>query len=160
VVDDPDYNMEVPRTLRTWFIVDAVVDAGVALPLLAAPELVLHRLGWSCVDPVSARLVGAAMLAMAGQSFFGRDASVDVYRSSLRLKVLWTLAGAVSLFVAIGAGAPPAAWAFLSMFIAFAGVWLHHSIRFRQLERVSATTDGASEPDAAPQDDDGTEASD
>ena len=117
--------MEVPRTLRAWFIVHALVDLAAALPLLAAPELVLRRLGWTCVDPVAARLVGAALLAIGGQSFLGRDAGVDVYRAMLRLKLLWSLAAAVSLFVGIGAGAPPAAWALLSIFIGFAGVWLH-----------------------------------
>jgi hypothetical protein len=135
--------MEVPRTLRAWFMVDALVDVVAGLPLLAAPELVLRRLGWTCVDPVSARLVGAALLAIGGQSFLGRDAGVDVYRAMLRLKLVWSLAAAVSLFVGIGAGAPPAAWALLSIFIAFAGVWLHHSIRFRQLARVSPREDGA-----------------
>jgi hypothetical protein len=156
--------VEVPPTLRTWFLVDAAVDVLGAAALLAAPGLVLGRLGWTCVDPVAARLVGAAMLAIGGQSFLGRDASVEVYRAMLRLKLLWSFAAAGGLFVGIGAGAPPAAWAFLSMFIIFAGVWLHHAIRFRQLARVS-TSDGPSEPDAAgeadsPKDDAGIEASD
>jgi hypothetical protein len=129
--------MEVPRTLRAWFVADALVDLAAGLPLLGAPELVLRGLGWTCVDPVSARLVGAALLAIGGQSFLGRDAGVDVYRAMLRLKLVWSLAAAVSLFIGIGAGAPPAAWALLSIFIVFAGVWLHHAIRFRQLARLS-----------------------
>ena len=132
--------MEVPRTLRAWFVAHALVDLAAGLPLLAAPELVLRRLGWTCVDPVSARLVGAALLAIGGQSFLGRDAGVDVYRAMLRLKLVWSLSAAVSLFIGIGAGAPPAAWALLSIFICFAGVWLHHAIRFRQLARVSTTS--------------------
>ena len=149
--------MEVPWTLRTWFVVDAAVDVAAAVPLLVAPELVLHRLGWACVDPVSARLVGAALLAIGGQSFFGRDAGVETYRAMLRLKLIWSLAAAVALFVGIGAGAPPAAWAFLSIFIGFAGVWLHHAIRFHQLERVSGaddapTTDDRSMTDASTDD--------
>ncbi len=133
--------MEVPRTLRAWFVAHALVNLAAALPLLAAPELVLRRLGWTCVDPVSARLVGAALLAIGGQSFLGRDAGVDVYRAMLRLKLVWSFAAAVSLFVGIGAGAPPAAWALLSIFIGFAGVWLHHAIRFRQLARLSTRDD-------------------
>jgi len=139
--------MEVPRTLRAWFMAHALVDLAAGLPLLAAPALVLRRLGWTCVDPVSARLVGAALLAIGGQSFLGRDAGVEVYRAMLRLKLIWSFVAALSLFVGVGAGAPPAAWAFLSIFIGFAGVWSHHAIRFRQLERVSSD-DEPSEPDA------------
>jgi hypothetical protein len=139
--------MDVPRTLRAWFVADALVDLTAGLPLLAAPELVLRRLGWTCIDPVSARLVGAALLAIGGQSFLGRDAGVDVYRAMLRLKLIWSFVAALSLFVGVGAGAPTAAWALLSIFIGFAGVWLHHAIRFRQLERASAS-DEPSAPDA------------
>ncbi|HEY2729191.1 MAG TPA: hypothetical protein VGK52_04565 [Polyangia bacterium] len=133
--------MEVSRTLRAWFVADALVDVAAGLPLLAAPELVLRGLGWTCVDPVSARLVGAALLAIGGQSFLGRDAGVDVYRAMLRLKLVWSLAAAVSLFIGVGAGAPPAAWALLSIFIVLAGVWMHHAIRFRQLARLSTLDD-------------------
>jgi hypothetical protein len=125
--------MDVPRTLRSWFVVDALVDVVAAVPLLVAPGLALGRLGWACVDPVSARLVGAALLAIGGQSFLGRDAGVETYRAMLRLKVIWSLTAAAALFVGIGSGAPPAAWALLSIFIGFAGIWVHHAIRFRQL---------------------------
>jgi hypothetical protein len=130
--------MDVPPTLRLWFIVHAAVDVAAAVPLLLAPEAALHRLGWSCVDPVSARLVGAALLAIGGQSFLGRHAGAEVYRAMLRLKIIWALAASVALLAGIGSGAPPATWAFLSLFIIFAGVWVHHAIRFRQLDRAPA----------------------
>ena len=146
--------MDVPRTLRSWFVVDALVDVVAAVPLLAAPELVLPRLGWACVDPVSARLVGAALLAIGGQSFLGRDAGVETYRAMLRLKVIWSLTAAAALFVGIGSGAPPAAWALLSIFIGFAGIWVHHAIRFRQLAPTSGDAPDAGgdvpEDDAPP----------
>lgn len=144
--------MDVPPTLRSWFVVHAALDLAVALPLLAAPELVLHRLGWTCVDPVATRLVGAALLAIGGQSFLQRNAGVEVYRAILGLKVLWSFGAAASLFVGVGAGAPPAAWVFLSIFIGFAGIWLHHAIRFRQLDHARAD-DAPRADEATPADD-------
>ena len=149
--------MDVSRTLRTWFIAHAAASVLAALPLLLVPELALRRLGWTTVDPVSARLVGAALLAIGGASLFARDAGVDVYRALLRLNLLWSFAAACALFVGIGAGAPPAAWAFLSIFIVLTGVWLHHTIRFRQLDRASRLDepldpDAVPEPDGAPED--------
>ncbi|HEX4403926.1 MAG TPA: hypothetical protein VH560_03810 [Polyangia bacterium] len=144
--------MDVPPSLRSWFVIDAVVDFLAAAPLLAAPELVLRRLGWTCVDPISARLVGAALLANAAATFGARAAGVETYRALLRGKLLWCFAGAASMFVAVGAGAPSAAWAFLSMFIAFAGVWLHHTIRFRQLDNARAA-EGSTPEDVEPHDD-------
>ena len=47
----------------------------------------------------------------------------------------------VGLVISIGQGAPQAVWAFLSLFIAFSGVWTHHRIRFKQLAGASAYPD-------------------
>jgi hypothetical protein len=137
--------MEVPRSLRSWFVAHGAIAVAAALPLLAAPEHALGRLGWPAVDPVTSRLVGAALLALGATSLSARDASVEVCRAVLRLNLVWSLAAASALFVGVGANAPSAAWVFLSSSIAFAGVWLHHLIRFRQLDRL-ATLDDSPEP--------------
>jgi len=142
--------MQVPQSLRTWFIVHGVVDLAAAIPLLVAPDHALRAIGWTSVDPAASRLVGAALLAIGTQSLRVRNAGVEVYRPLLGLKVIWSLAAAAGLFAAIGAGAPPATWAFLSIFIAFAGVWTHHAIRFRQLDRVESLEDGDPEPEPPP----------
>jgi hypothetical protein len=126
----------VPPTLRLWFIVHAVVDVVIAVPLLVAPAAVLRHFGWTCVDPAATRLVAAALVAIGGQSFLGRNAGVEIYRAMLSLKVIWSIAAVVGLVASIGDGAPPAAWAFLCLFIVFAGVWVHHAIRFRQHDRA------------------------
>src|SRR5262245_11993105 len=130
--------MNVAPSLRLWFLVHAAIDLVAALALLFAPEALLGRLGWTYVDPASARLVGAALLAIGGQSFLMRDAGPAVYRAMLGLKVIWSLSACFALVAAIGAGAPSATWAFLCIFIMFAGVWIHYAIRLRQLERAPA----------------------
>ena len=113
--------MDVPPTLRTWFAAHAAVSLVAAAALLAAPELVLHRLGWACIDPITARLAGAALLAIGGQSLVMRNAGTEAYRTMLGLLVIWSLAAALGLFVGLGTGAPPAAWALMSTFVIFAG---------------------------------------
>jgi hypothetical protein len=141
--------MEVPSSLRTWFAVHGVVDLVAALPLLVAPAAVLRALGWTCVDPAATRLVGAALLAIGAESLLMRRAGVEAYRVLLGLKVIWSLAACFALFGAIGAGAPPAAWALLGIFIVFAGVWVHHAIRLRQM-RLADTLDAAPEEASDP----------
>src|SRR5262245_39541556 len=76
-----DAPMDVPESLRRWFVVHFVVDLVVAVPLLVAPRFFLGKLGWACVDPASARLVGAALVAIGGQSWIGRGAGVEVYKA-------------------------------------------------------------------------------
>lgn len=132
--------IEVPATLRLWFAVHAVVDVAVALPLLFAPEELLPRLGWTAVDPVSARLVAAALLAIGVQSWRTRNADASVYRAMLALKVIWSVSAIAGLGLAIARGAPSAAFLFLAIFLVFCGVWSHHAIRFRQLARAPSDT--------------------
>ena len=44
----------------------------------------------------------------------------------------------MGLLISVGEGAPPPVWAFLSLFIAFFGVWTHYRIRFKQLAAAGA----------------------
>jgi hypothetical protein len=134
--------MEIPASLRRWFVAHAIIDGACGIPLLTCPELLLPRVGWTAVDPLMSRLVGAALLAIGAQAWRSRNAGVDVYRALLGLNVVWSAMVIVGMAVAIGQGAPSAAFAVLSASLALCGVWTHHAIRFRQLSRVSAAADG------------------
>jgi hypothetical protein len=140
--------MEVPASLRTWFVAHFVVDLIAGLPLLLAPEAALRLVGWTAVDPVATRLVGAALLGIGGQSLRVRSRGVEAYRALLGLKVIWSLAAIFALGAGIAAGAPQATWAFLSIFIVFSGVWIHYAVRFRQLSRANDAPDTTDAPDA------------
>jgi hypothetical protein len=139
--------MEVPLTLRRWFVVHFVVNLVIGLPLLFAPALLLRPLGWTTIDGAAVRLVGAALLAIGGQSFLGRNGGVEQYTVMLNLKIIWSFAAIAGLLVSIGEGAPSAVWALLSLFLCFAGVWSHYRIRFKQLAGAMAVDD-APGPDA------------
>ena len=133
--------MEIPASLRNWFVAHALIDVACGVPLLLAPELLLPRLGWTAVDPVMARLVGAALLAIGAQAWRSRGAGVEVYRALLGLNVVWSAMVIVGMAIAIGRGAPSAAFVVMSASLALCGVWSHHAIRFRQLSQVSAAAE-------------------
>jgi hypothetical protein len=125
----------VPPSVRGWFVADFVFSALVAgLPLLLLPELLLPRLGWSAVDPVATRLVGAALVAIGWQSWRSRRSGQEAYRTLLGLKVIWCSLGIVGLVTAIGAGAPQASWALLAVLLLLDGVWIHYAIRIKKFE--------------------------
>lgn len=130
--------MEIPASLRAWFVAHFVVDVLIAIPLVLVPEEILPRLGWASVDPVSSRLVGAALMAIGVQSWRGRRAGVESYRAMLGLKIVWSLTAIVGLIIAIGRGAAPLAFLLLAIFIGFCGVWSHYAIRFRQHANAEA----------------------
>jgi hypothetical protein len=148
-------SVPVPWSLRTWFRVHCAIDVAAALPLLLFPQRILGLLGWTAVDPVATRLCGAALLGIGGASVLVERHGLPGYRALLSLKVIWSVAAIFALVAGIADGAPPAAWAFLSIFIAFSGIWMSYVIRLRQLERfglLDATTyaesDGEEEPPA------------
>ncbi len=125
--------MDVPVSLRSWFVAHFAVGVAVGAPLLFVPGLLLGALGWRSVDPVCARLAGAGLLVIGAVSWLARDEGPDVCRMVLNLNTLWAYAALFGLVAAAGQGAAPAVWALLSAFLAFAGVWTHYRIRFKQL---------------------------
>ena len=122
----------VPDSLRRWFVVHFVADVLFAAPMIVAPEATLRMFGWTAVDPVTTRLVGAALVGIGVQSLLGRGEGVEVYRAMLSLKCLWSGAAVLGLSVSIAQGAPLMTWAFLAIFVAFAGVWNYYRLALRR----------------------------
>jgi hypothetical protein len=122
---------EVPKSLRRWFVVHFVADIIFAIPLLFFPEVIMPLFGWEIVDPITSRLVGAALLGIGVESLLGRNASRDVFKAMLNLKVLWASGAVLGIGMSIMAGAPPAAWLFLVIFVGFLVVWSYYWIKLR-----------------------------
>ncbi len=123
--------VEVPPSLRRWFFVHFVADLLFAVPMIVAPGPTLRAFGWTAVDPVTTRLVGAALVGIGVQSLLGRQEGVEVYRAMLSLKCLWSGAAVVGLGLSIAQGAPTMTWGFLAIFVTFAIVWNYYRITLR-----------------------------
>lgn len=140
-----------PSSLRAWLVADSVVEALVAIPLLLSPETLLARLGWRAIDPVSPRLLGAALLAMGLDSWWGRSQGREALRARLRLKIAWNLAAILGLVLATARNAPGLAFGILSVCLARSGVFSHYAIRMRQFAAADTR------PPAEPSSDGGTD---
>lgn len=123
--------MDVPASLRRWFVIHFAVDLAFAVPLIVVPASTMRLLGWTTVEPVATRLVGAALAAIGLQSLLGRNHSVEAFRAMLGLKSIWSGAAIVGLALSLAEGAPPLTWALLGTFVAFAIVWNYYRIRLR-----------------------------
>lgn len=119
----------LPPGLRTWFVVHFAVDMLFGIPLLFFPELVMPLLGWSPVDPISSHVVGAALMGIGIESWLGRNASVEVYRAMLNLKVIWSFSAIIGIGLGLWNGGAPAGWLFLVVFIVFWAVWVYYRRR-------------------------------
>lgn len=120
---------EVPPGLRRWFVAHFVADLTFALPLMVAPARTLGLFGWTSIDPVAARLVASALFAIGTESLLMRNASVDRFRTMLRLKCLWSGAALVALTLSLADDAPPLAWVLLAIFAVFSAVWNFYRVR-------------------------------
>ena len=123
---------EVPTILRVFFMIHFVVDIVFAIPLFIFPVRFLTSLGWTIVDPVTARLVAAALFGIGVESLIGSRGTNDSFTSMLNLKIIWSLFAVCGLVVSIAElswQVPVFLWAILGMFVAFNVLWVYWRIR-------------------------------
>ena len=121
--------MKVPQSLRTGFIIHFIVDFIFGIPLLLFPAETLHLFGFQTSELLTARLVGAALLGIGGVSFLVRDETEAVFRSLLKLKVIWSLSAIAGIVLTLYEGAPAFTWIILVIFVVFSGVWGYFLVR-------------------------------
>jgi len=117
---------EVPSSLRTWFVIHFVADMLFGIPLLLFPEAVMPLLGWIFVDPIATRVVGAALMGIGIESYLGRNASIEVFRAMLNLKVIWSSSALLGIGLGIWMGGSKMGWLFFIVFFIFWLVWVYY----------------------------------
>jgi len=119
------------KSLRYTFLVHAVVAVLFGLPLLIIPGRWLQLLGWAPIDPIMARLVGAALLALGWGSFRGWRAAVrsDV-EILLQVEAVFTVLSALAILRhLVGGSWPWYVWTMFLIFVIFAAAWIYHLLR-------------------------------
>ena len=119
----------VPATLRLWFIVHFAIDVIFAIPLLLVPKLTLSIMGWTTVDPMTSRLVGAALMGIGIESLLGCKATAEVFRAMLNLKIIWSLSAIFAISITLFQGGPIMGWFFLIIFLGFCCLWIYYRVK-------------------------------
>jgi NADH:ubiquinone oxidoreductase subunit K len=127
-----DKGLQIPKSVRTWFLIHFVVDYLLAIPLFIAPQQMLLFAGWGIVDPVATRLVAAALFAIGGVSLFYHKSSSDVIHALLTIKIIWSGAAILGLIISLFTGASALAIFALVLFIVFANVWAYYKIKLQR----------------------------
>ena len=122
----------VPDRLRFWFVIHFAIDFLIAVPLLLAPVFTLELMGWTTVDPLTSRLVGAALLGIGGESLLSRNASVEVFRAMLDLKIIWSLGAIFGIGASMAGGGPVMGWVVLGIFVAFCALWSYYRLQLQE----------------------------
>lgn len=122
---------EVPNKLRAWFVIHFYADMVFGIPLLIFPELAMPLLGWGAIDPISTRVVGAALMGIGIESYLGRNASLEVFKAMLNLKVIWSSSAILGISLGIWQGGAKTGWLFLVIFVIFWFVWIYYWRKIR-----------------------------
>ena len=126
----------IPQSLKTWFVIHFALDVIFAIPLMVAPTWFLGLLGWQAIDPISARLVAAALFGIGIESYLGRNSGPEAYRGMLNLKIIWSLGAIIGILVSMLQGAhgqPIAGWGLLAVFAVFNVLWVYWRLRIKGL---------------------------
>ena len=133
----------VPSRLRLWFVIHFVADVLFALPLLVAPRATLELFGWRHgVDPITTRMVAAALFGIGIESLLGRNNGVEGYRTMLNLKIVWSQACIVGLLwslVELGDAAPSFSPVVLAVYASFGAVWIYYRWKLRAAKLLAGS---------------------
>ena len=132
----------VPKGLKFWFVVHFAVDMIFAIPMMLFPTAFLTLFGWEVIDPVSTRVVAAALFGIGTQSFLGRNEGPESYRGMLNLKIIWSIAAMIGIGISLLEGAQgeaPLGWAVWGVFLFFSVIWIYWRIKLREkgVEKLS-----------------------
>lgn len=125
----------VPKTLRIWFVIHFILDILVAVPLMIAPIKTLYFFGWDTVDPISTRIVAAALFGIGIESFLGRNSGLEAYRGMLTLKIIWSFSAVIGILLSLlqsAQGKSVAAWLILLIFAGFNLLWVYWRLKIKR----------------------------
>jgi hypothetical protein len=119
------------QNLRYTFVAHAVVCVVFGLCFLLLPATVAGMYGMKGFDPFTARVLGAALLALALSSWLSyRAAGWGEVRIVVQMEILFTVVGAVAtLYSLLFDAAPALAWGNFLIFVVFGALWIYFYTR-------------------------------
>jgi len=113
---------QIPKGLKTTFLVHMILAVIFGAGFLLVPEMVTGMLGARTVEPSTFRLVGAAMLAFGASSWLAyRQTLWDRVKIVVQIEIVWTVLGVLAtLWGLMFEGLPAADWMNVLILGAFA----------------------------------------
>lgn len=122
----------VSKGLRRWFVIHFILDVIFGIPLILVPVPFLSFFGWSTIDPITARLVCAALMGIGVESLLGRNADTQAYQGMLNLKIIWSGAAIIGFVLSILTGYQPwGIWVLLVIFAVFNCIWIYYRLQLK-----------------------------
>ena len=130
-------NLEIPSSLKRWFIVHFIADTLFAVPLFIAPVFLLNLLNWQSIDPLMARMVAAALFGIGTESLLCIKLGKDAFIAMLNLKIIWSFAAITGFIIGLSQGLfgnTLVGIGLLIIFGAFNILWIYWRLYFKKQE--------------------------
>ncbi|MEN7982043.1 MAG: hypothetical protein ABFQ65_01190 [Nanoarchaeota archaeon] len=118
----------VSNLLRIWFLIYFVINIIFAIILMKFPEFVFELFDFTG-QKIFAYLVGAALFAIGGASFFSYKEKKECFNTILTLNLLWLGAAIAVLLCSIFSGESIKLWYIIGIFFTFFLVWIYYKIK-------------------------------
>ncbi len=104
------------------------MGALVAILLILFSEFLLQFFGLTQFDPFTTRLLGAAFVAIGVSSLIHRNADINVYKSLLNLKIIWSSTAIFGTLLTIWQTGNSLGWIVVAIFGAFLLRWSYYRV--------------------------------
>ena len=125
-------NNEVPKTLKNLFLIHFFVDYLIAIPLFIAPKVFFNLLNIGTFDPLTARIVAAALFGIGGISIYAHKKNKEIYKILLDLKIIWGGTSTFGILITLLQGYNPIGWIIFFIFLAFTLIWVYYRIKLNK----------------------------
>lgn len=118
---------EVPQNLKKWFVAHCIIDLLFAIPLFLFPATFLGFVGWEYFDPMTTRLVAAALFGIGLESYLCRNGNHDQFKGMLRLKIIWSAFATLGILITMFSieAKPLIGWLLAAVFLSFNLMWVY-----------------------------------
>ncbi|MEK6955082.1 MAG: hypothetical protein AABW52_00325, partial [Nanoarchaeota archaeon] len=91
----------IPKSLKNWFMIHFIIDYIFGILLIISPEFILKIFNWTTIDPITSRIVGAALIGIGSISLLERNSTIETYKVLLKLKIIWSSLAILGILLSI-----------------------------------------------------------
>ncbi len=124
------------KYLSIFFVLHFAIDMTFAIPLFIMPNELLSLLGWETIDPITARIVAAALFGIGIESLLGRKSTIEGFNGMLNLKIIWSFFAIFTFVISIiqlKEKTPIGVFVGLIIFFCFNLLWIFWKIQIKKL---------------------------
>ncbi len=115
----------IPKSLKNWFMIHFIIDYIFGILLIISPEFILKIFNWTTIDPITSRIVGAALIGIGSISLLERNSTIETYKVLLKLKIIWSSLAILGILLSIKESSK-SIWIIFMIFLIFNILWIYY----------------------------------